>query len=132
MKGALLSLLKVELLMSIVELQGKSSILLLKEANHGLALSNCRLKCVNLALSLIQLGIEINNELISGVDHLMVGLCQLSELGNSIALGNLKAVQCIQAPSCRVDCARRVKSSKDVRGVHPLQPQRISLVDCWK
>ena len=77
-KGALLSLLKVELLMSIVELQGKSSNLRLKEANHGLALSNCRLKCVNLALSLILLGIEINNELISDVDHLMVGLCQLS------------------------------------------------------
>ena len=77
-KGALLSLLKVELLMSIVELQGKSSNLLLKEANHGLTLSYCRLKCVDMGLSLIQLGIEINNELISGADHLMVGLSQFS------------------------------------------------------
>jgi hypothetical protein len=77
-KGVLLSLLKVELLMSIVELQGESSNLLLKKANHGLVLSHSHLKCLDLALSPIKLGIEINNELISGVDHLMVGLCQLS------------------------------------------------------
>jgi len=70
----LLSLLKVELLMGIVELQGESSNLLLKKTNHGLVLSHNSLKCADLALHLIKLGMEINNELISGVNHLMVGL----------------------------------------------------------
>ena len=76
-KGVLLSLLVVELVVSVVELQSESCKLLLKEVNRGLVLSHSRLKCLNLALSLIKLGIEINNELISDVDHLMVGLCQL-------------------------------------------------------
>ena len=55
--------------MGIVELQGESSNLLLKKTNHGLVLSHNSLKCADLALHLIKLGMEINNELISGHSH---------------------------------------------------------------
>jgi len=77
-KGVLLSLLVVELVVSIVELQSESCKLLLKEVNRSLVLSHSRLKSVDLTVGLVQLGIEINNELISGADHLMVGLSQFS------------------------------------------------------
>ena len=72
-KGILLSLLKVELLMGFVELQSAPQ----GSQSWPRALHRS-LECINLSLSLVKLGIEINNKLISGVDHLMVGLCQLS------------------------------------------------------